>query len=432
MGSSRAVRVAPRRVRLAPPGSCGRSAALIVAADGILGSIAIVRPASLSGPDNFSAMTTHPTQQGDRPTSSPVSPIGLGNWSRWRVFLGAWGIYSAYRITQLLFVKAIQPLEPPSTSLRIILALLDGALVGACSVGLVLLGERLPVERPYRTRNGAIHVVIAFLCSIATLMILWIAGRLGADSAVDDDSLFVFLGVSFTHSLFVYLSITAIIQAAIYQRRARVREVDALRLRAQLAAAQLESLSAKLQPHFLFNTLNGISDLIFTDPHKADVLVLRLAQLLRASLDSTDDEISVRRELELLSAYFDIERMRFGDRLTVTIDADRAAYDARVPPFLVQPLAENAIQHGIAPRASGGMVTVRARVEGADQPSRLVLELTDDGVGMPADVHEGIGLRITRQRLQTLYRGAGAFSVRPRPGGGTVATIELPYASATS
>jgi LytS/YehU family sensor histidine kinase len=135
----------------------------------------------------------------------------------------------------------------------------------------------------------------------------------------------------------------------------------------------------------------------------------------------------LRREVELLSAYFDIERMRFGDRLRVTIDADRASWDARVPPFLVQPLAENAIQHGIAPRASGGAVTLRARVEGTADHHRLVLELSDDGVGVRADAREGIGLRITRQRLQTLYRGAGALTVRARPGGGTVATIELPY-----
>jgi two-component system, LytTR family, sensor kinase len=117
--------------------------------------------------------------------------------------------------------------------------------------------------------------------------------------------------------------------------------------------------------------------------------------------------------------------------LQVTIDADQAASDARVPPFLVQPLAENAIQHGIAPRASGGAVTLRARVRHDAPVGTLVLELTDDGVGMPDNAREGIGLRITRQRLQTLYRGAGALSVMPRPGGGTIATIELPFAAAT-
>jgi signal transduction histidine kinase len=351
-------------------------------------------------------------------------------WSASRIFLAAWAAYTSYRVLQLLLSKAVVPLDPPSVPIRVGMGVFDGLLVGLSTLGLVAIGERLPVERPHRARNIAVHVLVAFTCAVATLSTLWAVGGI-VSPTLQTETLFVFNVVSITHALFVYLAIIAIVQAVIYQRRLRDRELDALRLRTQLAAAQLESLSAKLHPHFLFNTLNGISDLIFTDPHKADVLVLRLAQLLRASLDSADDEISVRRELELLSAYFDIERMRFGDRLRITVNADRAAYDARVPPFLVQPLAENAIQHGIAPRASGGAVTLRAHVRGTGTDNRLVLELSDDGVGMSDDAREGIGLRITRQRLQTLYRGAGALTVRPRPGGGTVATIELPFASAS-
>jgi signal transduction histidine kinase len=363
---------------------------------------------------------------------SRVTPVfGLVTWSAWRVFAVTWTMYSAYRLLHLVLMKAVEPHAPPSVPMRMVLGLFDGALVALWAVLLVKVGERLPIEKPYRARNVATHIGLAFLCTVATLSLLWTAGRL-VGSEPPRETLFVFNVVSFTHMFFVFAAITAIVQAVVYQRRFRDRELDALRLRAELTAAQLESLSAKLQPHFLFNTLNGISDLIFTDPHKADALVLRLAKLLRASLDSTDDEISVRHEIELLSAYFDIERMRFGDRLRVTIDADKSACDARVPPFLVQPLAENAIQHGIAPRASGGAVTLRARVEGTESSNRLVLELSDDGVGMPDEIHEGIGLRITRQRLQTLYRGAGALTVRPRPGGGTVATIELPYARAAS
>ena len=363
--------------------------------------------------------------------AAPTFSLARSGWSAWRVFFAAWAVYSSYRVVQLLVVKAIQPLDPPSAPARVALGIFDGALIGLCAVGLVVLGERFPVEKPHRARNVAIHVAVAFVCTIATLSMLWKLGQLVTPGA-RAESLFVFNAVSITPTLFAFLAIAAIVQAATYQRRYRDRELDALRLRSQLTAARLESLRAKLHPHFLFNTLNGISDLIFTDPRKADALVLRLAQLLRASLDTVDDEISVKQELEMLTAYFDIERMRFGDRLRVTIDADRAAFDARVPPFLVQPLAENAIQHGIAPRASGGAVTLRALVRAGETDNRLVLELSDDGVGMPDDMREGIGLRITRQRLQTLYRGAGALTVQPRPGGGTVATIELPFASVPS
>jgi LytS/YehU family sensor histidine kinase len=345
------------------------------------------------------------------------------------VFGVAWAIYSTYRIAHLLILKGLQPFDPPPATMRIGLGMLDGAMVGLCTLVLISVGDRFPVEKPHRARNVAVHVALAFACSLATLTVLFVVGHV-VMPRVETDTLVVFYVVSITHSLFIFLAISAIVQAAAYQRRYRDRELDALRLRSQLTAARLESLRAKLHPHFLFNTLNGISDLIFTDPRKADTLVLRLAQLLRAALDTGDDEISVRQELEMLSAYFDIERMRFGDRLRVTIDADHAACEARVPPFLVQPLAENAIQHGIAPRASGGAVTLRAVVRGGNGASTLVLELSDDGVGLPDDAREGIGLRITRQRLQTLYRGAGALSVLPRPGGGTIATIELPFASA--
>jgi signal transduction histidine kinase len=355
---------------------------------------------------------------------------GIG-WSRWRVFAIAWLPYTAYRLTHLLIIKAIDPTDPPSQAIRIGLGALDGVLFGLGMLLLVAVGERLPIEKPHRIRNIAINAFLAFACSIATLTVLYFTGHLVAPD-LRTTSLPVFILQSLSHMLFAFLTLTAIVQAVAYQRRYHDRELDALRLHAELSAARLESLRAKLHPHFLFNTLNGISDLIFTDPRTADALVLRLAQLLRATLDTVDDEISVRQELELLSAYLDIERVRFGDRLRVSIDAGRTAIDGRIPPFLMQPLAENAIQHGIAPRATGGAISLRAYVRPDEPASTLVLELSDDGVGMPDDAREGIGLSITRQRLRTLYRGAGALTVAPRAGGGTVATIEVPFAGATA
>ena len=347
-------------------------------------------------------------------------------WRRWQVFAVAWLGYSSYRVAYLLAVKAVDPTASPSAAIRTGMAVLDGALVGVTTLVLLTLGERFPVEKPHRARNMLVHGMAALGCAIATLSTLFAVGTVTRPDAIDEGLMFFNL-VSITGPLFAYLGIAAVIQAAVYQQRYRDRELDALRLGAQLAAARLESLRAKLHPHFLFNTLNGISELIFSDPRKADVVVLRLARLLRASLDTVTDEISVRQELDLLAAYFEIEGVRFGDRLRVTIDADRAAYDARVPPFLVQPLAENAIQHGIAPRGRGGSVTVRAHVRSAPEADMLVLELADDGIGIPERPSEGVGLRITRERLDTMYRGTAAFRVLPRHGGGTVATIELPF-----
>jgi sensor histidine kinase YesM len=364
------------------------------------------------------------------PQLSTSRAPGIG-WSRWRVFIVAWLTYSAYRITNVLIIKVMDPTDPPSPSIRVGLGILDGMLVGLGMLLLVAVGERLPIERPHRIRNIVIHSVLSLVCSIATLTVLFVIGHLVVPD-LQMTSLSVFILQSLSNMLFAFLALAAIVQAAAYQRRYHDREIDALRLHAELSAARLESLRAKLHPHFLFNTLNGISDLIFTDPRTADVLVLRLAQLLRATLDTVDDEISVRQELELLNAYLDIERVRFGDRLRVSIDAERTAIDGRIPPFLMQPLAENAIQHGIAPRAAGGAISLRAYVRPDERASTLVLELSDDGVGMPDETREGIGLSITRQRLRTLYRGAGALTVGPRVGGGTVATIEVPFVGATA
>jgi two-component system, LytTR family, sensor kinase len=245
-----------------------------------------------------------------RPAASDSAPSAEGHWTRRRVFVLAWATYSAYKIVHLLVFLWVQP-APPSAATRVGMGLLDGAMVGICTLLLIAAGERFPVEKPDRARNVSVHVLLVFACSVTTLSMLYAAGRL-LHPAELTESLVVFNILSITPSLFVFLSISATVQAVQYQRRYRTRELDALRLRAQLTAARLESLRAKLHPHFLFNTLNGISDLIFTDPAKADALVLRLAQLLRAALDTVADEIPVRQELEMLSAYFDIERMRFG------------------------------------------------------------------------------------------------------------------------
>ena len=366
-----------------------------------------------------------------RRVSGRLTPATRLPWRRWQVFIVAWVGYSSYRVAHLLAVKAVDPTATPSAAVRTGMGILDGVLVGLTTLLLLTLGDRFPVEKPYRARNMLVHGAAALCCAMATLTILFAAGKLTRPDELNEGLMFFNL-VSITGPLFAYLAIAAVIQAAVYQQRYRDRELDALRLGAQLSAARLESLRAKVHPHFLFNTLNGISDLIFTDPGKADTVVLRLARLLRASLDTVNDEISVRQELDLLAAYFEIERVRFGDRLRVTIDADRAAYEARIPPFLVQPLAENAIQHGIAPRVRGGSVSVRAHVRSAPHADTLVLELADDGIGIPDEPSEGVGLRVTRERLEAMYRGAAALRVLPRRGGGTIATIELPFAPMAS
>jgi LytS/YehU family sensor histidine kinase len=199
--------------------------------------------------------------------------------------------------------------------------------------------------------------------------------------------------------------------------------VQALRLHAQLSAARLEALRAQLHPHFLFNTLHTISELIHSDPDSADAMVVRLADLLRLSIDTNiEQEIRLQRELTVLESYIELHRMRHGDRLAVVVDVDRGLLDALVPPLLLQPLVENALRHGLAPRRTAGTVRIAASTRGL----RLTLSVADDGVGLPRQFAEGVGIRNTRTRLQELYGDDYAFVVFAQPSGGTEARIDIP------
>jgi hypothetical protein len=207
-----------------------------------------------------------------------------------------------------------------------------------------------------------------------------------------------------------------------------VRERREQGVRAELMQVRLESLQAQLRPHFLFNALNTIATLIHEDPKAADAMLIRLADLLRLSLEHSDDaEIPLRREIELFDAYIAVERVRFGKSLAVSKHVTPEALDMPVMRWLLQPLAENAIKHGAA--YTRGEARMELRVSRAD--GMLEIVLADDGpnpVG-PAPV-EGVGLRNTRQRLATLYGDAATLLLRKRQGGGTEAVLRIPEAPA--
>jgi LytS/YehU family sensor histidine kinase len=184
----------------------------------------------------------------------------------------------------------------------------------------------------------------------------------------------------------------------------------------------------QLHPHFLFNTLNAIAALMHKDVRLADRMIARLGDLLRAALeDPGTQEVTLRRELAFLTPYLEIEQTRLGPRLDLHTDIPADLLDARLPYMLLQPLVENAIRHGIAPRPGPGRLEVQARRAGG----RLVLEVRDDGVGLPAaGVTEGIGLSNTRARLRGLYGESGKLALRGGPRGGLTVTITMPYCAA--
>ena len=234
------------------------------------------------------------------------------------------------------------------------------------------------------------------------------------------------LGAMFSRanlSIPIYLLIVCAAQAASYYHRAQERDRQALILLAGLNQAKLDALRLQLQPHFLFNTLNAISTLVHRDANAADELISDLSELLRLSLQTTAHEVPLSRELEFLDRYLAIEQTRLGDRLRIVRDIDPAVTAACVPTLLLQPLAENAIRHGIEPRRAPGALTVRARREG----DTLHLSIADDGIGFVSAKARGVGLTNSEHRLRALHGDAARLELRAPSEGGACVDITLPY-----
>ena len=227
--------------------------------------------------------------------------------------------------------------------------------------------------------------------------------------------------------LAIYLIVMSASHALSYYRRAQERGRHALALAAGLNQARLDALRLQLQPHFLFNTLNAISTLVHRDPDAADELIGDLSDLLRASLENKDHEVPLAREIELLDRYLAIEQTRLGSRLRIVRDIDPTASAGLVPTFLLQPLAENAVRHGLEPRSAPGTLTISARRDGAT----LRLAVADDGVGLgtinPGTARHGIGLTNSEQRLQALHGAGARLTLLTPPGGGVRVEVVLPF-----
>jgi two-component system, LytTR family, sensor kinase len=223
---------------------------------------------------------------------------------------------------------------------------------------------------------------------------------------------------------FLYYWLILGVQAAfIYQRMYREQRVAAAQLERRLTEARLEALRLQLHPHFLFNTLNAISAFVEVDPERARRMIARLGELLRRTLDGgAAAELPLSRELDLLAPYLEIQRIRFGDRLSIELDVLDGAGDALIPALMLQPLVENAVEHGVKRTLDGARVRLSARRSG----DRLQLEIADNGPG-PTGGGAGVGLANTLARLSELYGEAHRFELRPVETGGTIVTIELPF-----
>lgn len=307
----------------------------------------------------------------------------------------------------------------------------DWLLYGALTPLVFLLARRRPLRRGSLARTLPVHFAAALL-----LCVLWagaglIYRRLLGLPPMAPSPLQAMEGwflITLPFGVAVYFAVLGVQHATVYYAEAREREVHAARLSSQLAEAKLGALRSQLNPHFLFNSLNAITVLVRDqDTRTASRMLEQLGEVLRQALQTDrSPEIPLGEEIGFLERYLAIEQVRFSDRLRATFAVDPAVRGAAVPSFLLQPLVENALRHGIARRTEGGALEVAARREGDE----LVLEVKNEGPGLtrePAGARTGLGLVNTRERLATMYGDRAGIALADRPGGGVVATVRLPY-----
>lgn len=352
-------------------------------------------------------------------------------WSQWPQWLGrpssaywiCWGLAGAYNMARDIFAAPPLPL-----------LIFNAAHFGVWAL-LGLIALPIMERHPLRWHPAPVAFHLGFGALLAQIDITighWLFYRvrglhpdydLAQIARVAHDNCFHL-------ALLTYFVFLAIVHARGLHLRARASEHREVELRRTVIDAQLQALRQQLQPHFLFNTLHAIGSWIAVEPRTAQQMLQRLAELLRLSLRECDDAtVPLARELELLRAYLDIEQLRFEQRLEVRWAICDGVLDERVPPFLLQPLAENAIKHGIAPHADGGRLTIRAFREAG----QLRLEVENSAAAGPADARAGfgIGLRNTHARLEALYGAAQHFEL-VRAGLATIARVSLPVAQAAT
>jgi hypothetical protein len=289
---------------------------------------------------------------------------------------------------------------------------------------------------PTRGRWGpavAAHVAIGIATAIVHIVLYatwtWFAApiKFGPPGWAGSVKYQLTSGLSF--DIFCYAAIVTAYYAFDNARKYREGQVRASQLETQLARAQLEALRMQLHPHFLFNTLNAIAGMIRDDPRGAEGMVTRLSELLRMALDKSDVQlIPLREELDFARKYLDIQSVRFGDRLEVAISAAAETREVPVPTFILQPVIENAVRHGLSSEEK----ICRVRIDASVADGMLAIVVSDSGPGVDMQgegVREGIGLSNTRARIRQMYGERAQFELANGKVGGCTASIRIPIES---
>lgn len=355
---------------------------------------------------------------------------------RWTRLLLIWGIWTFIGLVftfQGYFTSYRS--ERPMLFTESLYIQMTWAYLFAIATPLVLWAAgKLPIERSNWIRSALLHIPISIVLSVALTalgrVIIWLNFGYSAGKPLTLESVTRFVIGNFSEGIGIYLLIALTSYAFDYYRRFREGQLRTLQLEAQLSHAQLQALKMQLHPHFLFNTLHSISALLNKDVESARKMITRLGDFLRLTLENSgSQEVTLQQEMEFLRCYLEIERIRFQNRLVTRIDVSPQSLEAKVPNLILQPIVENAIRHGIAPRSTTGLLEIEAkRVNGT-----LRIQVRDNGPGLPKHptsdnlIKKGLGLANTETRLERLYGADHFFDLSNGPAGGLIVTLEIPF-----
>lgn len=356
-------------------------------------------------------------------------------WGRWALILGIWTFVGLVFTLQYYFTTYRS--EKPTPFVEALYVQMTWSYLFALATPLVLwAATKLPMDRNSWVRSSLLHLPLCVALSVSLtalgFVLMWLNFGWSAERPFSFERMGRFIVGNFSEAIGMYLLIALTAYAFSYYRRFQQGELNRLHLEAQLSQSQLQALKMQLHPHFLFNTLHSISALLHKDPELARKMIARLGDFLRLTLENSGtQEVTLLQEMEFLKCYLEIERIRFEDRLSTHIEVATPALNAKVPNLILQPIVENAIRHGIAPRSTPGRIEILAKQEN----TILRIRVRDNGPGLPDHrtpenlFQRGLGLANTETRLDRLYGSAHRLDLTNDPNGGVVVTLEIPFRS---
>lgn len=345
-----------------------------------------------------------------------------------------WGLYALawllFALVQFSAIRSAISLPFPVLLLSTFYVTAPGAVFG---LGVCWISARMNVGESrirllLRHAGWAVSYTIAWLVAIYLQMVPSLTWH-GSWAHLK-----TFIGYATFNAIMAYVIIASVTHTLRTFTRLREEETRAARAETLRARAELDALRGKLQPHFLFNTLHGITALVRENPELAEQALLKLGDMLRYVLklkrDEGPDDVALGDEVAFVDQYLALEKIRLGDRLQVEKSFSDEALSCAVPVFTLQPLVENAVQHAVAPRAHGGLVKISGRIDAG----LLVLTVSDEGPGAlidQLDSSPGLGLRTVRQRVQTRFPHSSRVKVNTEPGRGFSVEVRIPAEEAS-